>query len=70
MRNIREGGRMEEDVGGPESGICGEDRATSNVDGVRGLSWVEKCRGIALASLGPPPPVGCQRSRYRLPYGT
>ena len=38
----------------PESGIWGEERATSNVDGVGGGS----CRGIASASLGLPPSEG------------
>jgi hypothetical protein len=53
----------------PESGICGKDRATSNVDGVRGVSWEEKCRGMALASLGPPPPVGSAECPASFPMG-
>jgi hypothetical protein len=52
----------------PESGICGEDRATSNV-GVGGLAWVEKCRGIASTSLGPPPPVGSAGCPASSPMG-
>ena len=42
----------------PESGICGEDRATSNVECVRGVWDGRTCRGIASASLGRPPPEG------------
>ncbi len=53
----------------PESGICGEDRASSNVGGVGGLAWVEKCRGIASASLGPPLPVGSAGCPASSPMG-
>ncbi len=42
----------------PESGICGEERATSNVDGVREVVDGVTCMGIASASLGLPPPEG------------
>ena len=57
----------------PESGIWGEERATSNVEGVKGVLVGVTCRGIALASLGLPPPEGswgCPASSPRGIIGT